>query len=74
MTKLLEQLSNREIATLIWIGLFLIWMLIRQSLGGVIKAFCQLIILKVVGIAALYIAAIIWLLHWLGIWTLDFIY
>lgn len=78
MTELSKQLSNREIATLIWIGLFLLWMLvmpkIRQSLGDVIKAFCKPIILKVVGFAALYITATLCLLDWRGIWTVDFTY
>ncbi len=78
MAELLKQLSNREIAILIWIGLFLIWILampkIRQSLGGVVKAFCQPVILRVVAMAALYIMGTIWLLHWRGIWTTDFIY
>ncbi|ABC62847.1 hypothetical protein [Erythrobacter litoralis] len=78
MAELLKQLSNREIATLIWIGLFLIWMLatpkVRQSLGAVIKAFCQPVILRVVAVAALYIMGTIWLLYWRDIWTTDFIY
>lgn len=78
MTELLKQLSNREIATLIWIGLFLIWMLImpkiRQSLGSVIKDFCQPVILRVVVMAALYIMGTIWLLHRRDIWSTDFIY
>ena len=78
MTELLKQLSNREIATLVWLGLFLIWTLmmpkIRQSMGGVIKAFCQPVILKVVGLAVLYITCSVWLLYRLGIWTADFTY
>lgn len=78
MAELLKQLSNREIATLIWIGLFLIRMLvmpkIRQSLGGVIKSFCQPVILRVVAMATLYIMGTIWLLESRGIWTTDFIY
>ena len=76
--ELLNQLNNREIATLIWIGLFLIWMLAvtkaRQSMGGVLKAFCQPAILKVFGLAAIYITACVWLLRWRGIWTADFLY
>jgi len=78
MAELFRHLSNREFAALIWIGLFLIWMLlmpkIRRSLGGCIKAFCQPAILKVMGMAALHIAASVWLLQWLGIWSAEFIY
>ncbi len=78
MTELLKQLSNREIATLIWIAIFLIWMLaipkFRQPLGGVIEAFCQPAILKVLVLAVVYIIGAIWLLHWRDIWTTDFIY
>jgi hypothetical protein len=47
---------------------------IRQSLGGVIEAFCQPVILRVVAMAALYIMGATLLLYWRGIWTTDFIY
>jgi hypothetical protein len=78
MSELLKQLSNREIATLIWIGLFLTWTLampkFRQPLGRVIGAFFQPVILRVVAMAALYIMGTVGLLKWRGIWTSDFIY
>jgi len=78
MLGLLDQLNNREIAIFGWTGVLLIWMLaipkVRKAMGGVVKAFCQRPILKVIGCAAIYIFASIWLLHWRGIWTADFLY
>lgn len=78
MSELLKQLSNREIATLFWIGLFLTSPLVvptsRQPMGRLIKAFCQPAILRVVAMAALYIMGTVCLLKWRGIWTSDFIY
>jgi hypothetical protein len=66
------QLSNREIATLVWLLIFAVWAFsyakVRQSFVHVLKAFCAPQILISLAVAFTYIAASIFLLSAVGIW------
>lgn len=66
------ELSNREIATLIWMAIFLAWALsvpkVRKSLGGVLKAFCKHQILIPLAVASVYIFGCVVALSAMGVW------
>lgn len=65
--------SNREIAGYIWLALFIVLAAlnrgVRQSMVGVIRAFCQPLIIIPLTLAAGYIAAWIFAFERMGIWT-----
>ncbi|MBB4114382.1 hypothetical protein FHT80_003733 [Rhizobium sp. BK226] len=69
------ELNTREIATLIWLGIVVAILLVmptmRQSLGGLLRAFTQRKILQVLAFFALYVGAMIWFLHAVCIWDWD---
>lgn len=70
-----QKLSNREFAIFIWIILFLIWGLtqrkIRDSFTSVVKAFFAWKLTLSYLVMFLYIAIILILLHFLGIWKFS---
>jgi hypothetical protein len=63
--------STREIATGIWLGIFLLFVLVkaRSSLLQLIKAFFQPALLKIMGLMLAYVAGCVALLAWRGLWT-----
>lgn len=69
------ELNTREIATLIWLGIVIATLLLmpkmRRALGGLQCAFGQKRILQVLAFFALYVGAMLWLLHAIGIWDWD---
>jgi len=69
------ELTTREIATLIWLGIVAVILLVmptmRQPLLGLLRAFAQKTILPVLAFFALYVGAMIWFLHAICIWDWD---
>ncbi|WP_028008437.1 hypothetical protein [Solimonas flava] len=72
------ELSNREIAAMIWLTIFFVWTLardksgeIRRSLAHLVRAFFVRHIMLVMLWAALWIVLCVRLLIWLGFWHLD---
>lgn len=65
-------LNSREIATLIWLGAFLLFALrkrdVRRSAGAVVRALFQRKLLLLFGLAAGYCAACVWVLWRIGAW------
>lgn len=68
-------LNNREIAWLVWLGIFFGWILtqkqVREALWHVVKAFCAPVILRVVASMLLYVGVCVLLLASLHIWQWD---
>lgn len=66
------ELSNREIATLVWTTIFLGWAFlkpdIRKCFGQLVKAFCAHQILITLAFASVYILGCVIALSALGIW------
>lgn len=66
-------LTNREIATLIWLGGFVFsvfaWRKTRSGALGVVRALFQRTLLAVFGLACIYVVACVWLLSALDVWT-----
>ena len=69
------EFTNREIAGYIWLALFFGWAVrnrdVRRSLAGAMRTFCHHLILIPLGLAALYIAALVAVLERVGLWTSD---
>jgi len=66
--------SNREIAAYLWLGVLFIILSLkahvrRDSFRDIISAFCNRFILIPLILAALYIASLVVLLKWIGVWT-----
>lgn len=65
-------LSNREIATLFYLGLLLsavlLWKEGRRAALGVARAFFAPKLAQIWLLMSLYVAACVWLLAWLGVW------
>lgn len=66
--------SNREIAAYLWLGVLFIILSLkshvrRDSFRDVISAFCNRFILILLILAVLYIAGLVVLLKWIGVWT-----
>jgi hypothetical protein len=63
--------STREIATGIWLGILLLFLLVkvRSALFQLIKAFFQPALLKMMGLMLAYVAGCVALLAWRGLWT-----
>lgn len=72
MTEFLSNFSNREIALFIWIFIAIIAMLfskeIRESIGGVFKAFFAKSILITFSLFGVYVAITVFCLFKLGFW------
>lgn len=68
-------LSPREIATLIWFTIFVVWVLrnksVRESVAGLLKLMFSGILLRVLLLTLLYIAGCVAVTAWAGIWTPD---
>jgi hypothetical protein len=77
MEKILESLSNRELATIIWLLIFISITLtqksIRKSIGSVLTAFIAKKILTVILASLLYTSVIILILYKLKLWQLSFL-
>lgn len=73
MNAIINSISNREIASAIWLVVFVAYVLInrstRDSLGAVIKALLQPALITPLGIAALYATGEIFLLSYIGWWS-----
>lgn len=71
----LIQLNDREWASLIWIGLLVLYILfqpkLRSSMWDVVQAFFQWKIQIAIAAAVGWTAASVWLLAWLRIWQCD---
>lgn len=69
----MSSFSNREIATAIWLGIFLAFALtkkpVREALLQVVKVFFQWKILTLVAFMILYTAGIVWLLYVTNLWN-----
>jgi hypothetical protein len=65
--------NNREIATAIWLTIFVVWILtkpdVRQSFTSVFRAFFQWKIVTCVAAMAAYVSACIYLFWSLGLWV-----
>ena len=72
-----EYFSNREISIFIWTLVIVLFLLfskkLRTSLFKTIKIFFGKTILKIVGMAFGYYVALIYLLHYIGIWDFSLI-
>jgi hypothetical protein len=68
-------LNDREIAFLIWLGVFLAWVFthakIRPSALRVLKAFRQIKILIPLALLYAYLGLVVWGLHTIGLWDWD---
>ncbi|MBN1182374.1 MAG: hypothetical protein JXB49_08820 [Bacteroidales bacterium] len=77
MEKILDSLSNRELATIIWLLIFLSIALmqksIRKSIGSVLTAFFDKKILTIILTALIYSSAVIFILYKLKLWQLSFL-
>lgn len=66
------EFTNRELATLIWLGVIiaasLIFRQVRPSALGVLRAFFQPKLMTVFGLAGFYVAACAWLLATFDVW------
>lgn len=66
------ELNNREIAVLFWLGLFLAVVLlqkdVRRAFWGVVRAFCQPIILLALAVATAWITVCVAGLKHIGFW------
>ena len=75
MTTLGNVLNNREIAILIWLGVFFAWALskrnVRKSLGEVVKFAIKGVIFVSLTLMVLYIGAIIYVLHTINFWNIS---
>lgn len=73
MNAIINSISDREIASAIWLAVFAAFVLInkstRDSLGAVIRALFQPALITPLGIAALYATGEIFLLSYLGWWS-----
>jgi len=71
----LNVFNNREIATIIWLSILFIYMIlnkkIRASIFDVIKSFCHWKILAPVFLMIMYICGIIVFLYQIGFWNTD---
>jgi hypothetical protein len=71
----MEVLNNREIATLIWFAVLLIWAVWKAkawpALRGVVTSFCKPIVLRSITSMAIYVAGCVWLLARLDLWRLS---
>lgn len=66
--------NNREIAVLLWIDVFLIFILLREnlknSLQSVFKCLCSIYIWGPLLLGTIWIGGLIWFLYRYGIWSL----
>ena len=73
MNAIINSISDREIASAIWLAVFVAFVLInkstRDSLGAVIRALFQPALMIPLGIAALYATGEIFLLSYIGWWS-----
>jgi hypothetical protein len=73
MDAIINSISDREIASAIWLAAFVAFVLInkstRDSLGAVIRALFQPALMIPLGIAALYATGEIFLLSYMGWWS-----
>ncbi|KRB80628.1 hypothetical protein ASE00_16410 [Sphingomonas sp. Root710] len=73
MDAIINSISGREIASAIWLAVFVISVLIssstRNSAGAVLKALSQPVLMIPLAIAALYATAEIFLLNYIGWWS-----
>lgn len=71
----MDNFSNREIATLLWLALglgFCLWKpAIREGFGGVVRAALRRQLVIAFSLLFAYVALIIWLLHRIGLWDWD---
>jgi len=71
----MDNFSNREIATLLWLagGLgFCLWNpTIRKSLGGIVRVALQRQIVVSFSLLFGYVVLVVWLLHCIGLWNWD---
>jgi len=74
MNAIINSISDREIASAIWLAVFVASVLInkstRNSAGAVIRALFQPALMIPLGIAALYATGEIFLLNYIGWWSL----
>lgn len=77
MKLITETFNNREIAIAIWITLFFTLAMlkkdVRTSLFNVVKAFFGKKIFSIYLLMTIYVFIIIFVLHFLGLWSLSFI-
>ena len=69
---ILQQFNTREIAVILWLGIFVLWALsqksIRKSLLDVLKSLFQIKIFSVIIAAILYTGILVFILAQVGIW------
>jgi hypothetical protein len=69
---ILQQFNTREIAVILWLGIFVLWALsqksIRKSLLVVLKSLFQIKIFSVIIAAILYTGILVFILAQVGIW------
>ncbi|PIT87069.1 MAG: hypothetical protein COU31_04835 [Candidatus Magasanikbacteria bacterium CG10_big_fil_rev_8_21_14_0_10_40_10] len=74
MTQIIEQLNNRELATLTWLFLFLLWVAFRKdsrdSISNLLKSFFHKKIITPIFLMGVYMSAIIYVLSKVGLWDL----
>ncbi|KPL78087.1 hypothetical protein ADN00_07890 [Ornatilinea apprima] len=77
MESLNNILDNREIAIIIWLGVFFVWALsqkkIRKSFVKVFKTFAQKVIFISSILMVLYIGTMIYLLHRINLWNISYL-
>lgn len=68
-------LNDREIATLIWLAIALVWLLWKGKAWGIatglVKTFFKPIILRSIAVMATYVAGCVWILAHFNVWALD---
>ncbi len=71
---IINELNNREIASIIWLTLFLIYLLtlsgVRQSIPGLMKGFINTLFFPIT-IMLFYISALVFLLFTIGFWDIT---
>ena len=65
-------LNNRELATAIWVAIFVLWVLWKIDVGGSIKELIQTLLVKAIvipfSLLFFYVLISIWLLNVAGLW------
>lgn len=71
----MEVLNTREIATLIWFAVLLLFGIWKLRLGPLLvstaKSFGRPMVLRAIGVMVLYVALSVWLLAHLGLWRVG---
>ena len=73
MEALLDQLSNREIASLVWLAIGLTWasthVNIFKLVAPILRVTFRRAILSIIAVMTTYVACVVWLLSQAGLWN-----